>query len=74
MEGVKTVVGRKRLDVKAMSEEERLEYIERKRELNRNHVKKHYYEVIKSDPERYQQFLEKCKKHNNVYYHNKISV
>ena len=57
-----------------MTDEKRLEYIERKRELNRNHVKQHYYEVVKADPERYQQFLEKCKKHNNIYYHNKISV
>ena len=53
MKGVKTVVGHKHLDVKAMSEEERLAYIERKRELNRNHVKKHYYEVVKADFEMY---------------------
>jgi preprotein translocase subunit Sss1 len=49
--------------------EEAAEYVEELRRRNRERAKAHYDNKIKTDPERYQKFLQKCKKPSNDYYH-----
>ena len=49
--------------------EEAENYIEELRRRNRERAKIFYENKIKTNPEKYQQFLNKCKKHNNEYYH-----
>ena len=49
--------------------EEEAEYLEELKRKNRERVKAFYENKIKTNPEKYEQFLNKCKKHNNVYYH-----
>ena len=49
--------------------EEAAEYIEFLRRRNRERAKEFYDNKIKTDPEKYKQFLEKCKKPSNDYYH-----
>ena len=49
--------------------EEAAEYIEFLRRRNRERTKEFYDKKIKTDPEKYKQFLEKCKKPSNDYYH-----
>jgi preprotein translocase subunit Sss1 len=49
--------------------EEAAEYVEELRRRNRERAKAHYDNKIKTDPEKYQQFLQKCKKPNNDFYH-----
>ena len=49
--------------------EEAAEYVEELRRRNRERSKAHYDNKIKTDPEKYQQFLQKCKKPSNDYYH-----
>ena len=49
--------------------EEAAEYIEFLRIRNRERAKALYDNKIKTDPEKYKQFLEKCKKPSNDYYH-----
>ena len=49
--------------------EEAAEYIEFLRRRNRERAKEFYDNKIKTNPEKYKQFLEKCKKPSNDYYH-----
>ena len=49
--------------------EEAAEYLEELRRHYRERAKAHYDNKIKTDPEKYQQFLQKCKKPNNDFYH-----
>ena len=54
-------------DITKMTVEELAVYVESVRERQRS--KKHYDEVIKNDPEKYQMFLNKLKKNNKIYFH-----
>jgi preprotein translocase subunit Sss1 len=49
--------------------EQAAEYLEELRRRNRERAKYFYDNKIKTDPEKYKQFLEKCKKPNNDFYH-----
>ena len=49
--------------------EEAQQYLEELRRRNRERAKHFYDNKIKTDPEKYKQFLEKCKKPSNDYYH-----
>ena len=49
--------------------EEAAEYIEFLRRRNRERAKEFYDKKIKTDPEKYKQFLEKCRKPSSDYYH-----
>ena len=49
--------------------EQAAEYLEELRRRNRERAKYFYDNKIKTDPEKYKQFLEKCKKPSNYYYH-----
>lgn len=50
--------------------EEAAEYIEFLRRRNRERAKQFYDNKIKTDPEKYEAFKNKCKKHSNNFYHN----
>jgi preprotein translocase subunit Sss1 len=47
--------------------EEAAEYIEFLRRRNRERAKEFYDNKIKTNPEKYKQFLEKCRKPNNDF-------
>ena len=47
--------------------EQAAEYLEELRRRNRERAKHFYDNKIKTDPEKYKQFLEKCKKPNNDF-------
>lgn len=49
--------------------EDAANYLEELRRRNRERAKQFYDNKIKADPEKYKDFLNKCKKHNNNYYH-----
>ena len=49
--------------------EQATEYLEELRRRNRERAKYFYDNKIKTDPEKYKQFLEKCKKPSNDFYH-----
>lgn len=56
------------------SNEEAIAYIEEIRQKNRDRAKKHYNETIKSSPENYQKFLDKCKRASNTFYHKNKTI
>jgi hypothetical protein len=49
-------------DITKMTVEELAKYVEAVREKRRARSKKYYDQVIKTDPEKYAKFLNKCKK------------
>ena len=49
--------------------EEAAEYIEFLRRRNRERAKEFYENKIKTDPEKYAAFKNKCNKHSNNFYH-----
>jgi hypothetical protein len=61
--------GRKPLDITKMSREELLKAVEKIRNNSRTGNNKYYHEVVKTDDELYTNFLNKCKKTTNTYYH-----
>ena len=61
--------GRKPQDVTKLSREELLTAVEKIRNNSREGNYKNYHEVVKTDDELYTNFLIKCKKTTNTYYH-----
>ena len=55
-------------NVKSMTPEELAAYVESVRQRNAANAKKYYNEKIKTDPEKYNKFLQKCKEPNRKYY------
>ena len=51
-------------DISLMSAEELSAYVEKVRAKRRERAKHYYDNVIKNDPEKYEIFLNKCKKNN----------
>ena len=58
-------------NVQSMTPEELAAYVEVVRQRNAANAKKYYNEKIKTDPEKYNKFLQKCKEPNRKYYHSK---
>ena len=54
--------------------EEAAEYIEFLRRRNRERAKEFYENKIKTDPEKYEVFKNKCKKHSNDFYHKNKNI
>ena len=54
--------------VSLMSVEQLAAYVEAVRAKIREWSKRYYDNQIKGDPEKYQKFLDKCKKYNKTYY------
>ena len=61
--------GRKPQDITKLSREELLTAVEKIRNNSREGNYKNYHEVVKTDDELYTNFLIKCKKTTNTYYH-----
>ena len=53
-------------NVKSMTPEELAAYVESVRQRNADNAKKYYNEKIKTDPEKYNKFLQKCKEPNRT--------
>ena len=53
-------------DISKMSVEQLAAYVEAVRAKNSERSKKYYDNQIKGDPEKYQKFLDKCKKYNKT--------
>lgn len=49
-----------KIDINKMTIEEIMAYVEKTKQQNRDRVKKHYYNTIKVDPEKYEKFKKKC--------------
>jgi len=60
-------------NVQSMTPEELAAYVEVVRQRNTANAKKYYNEKIKTDPEKYNKFLQKCKEPNRKYYHSKTN-
>ena len=58
-------------NVQSMTPEELAAYVEVVRQRNAANAKKYYNEKIKTDPEKYTKFLQKCKEPNRKYYQSK---
>ncbi len=58
-------------NVESMTPEELAAYVEVVRQRNAANAKKYYNEKIKTDPEKYNKFLQKCKEPNRKYYQSK---
>jgi len=61
-------------DISLMSAEELSAYVEKVRAKRRERAKHYYDNVIKNDPEKYEFFLNKCKKNNVTYYNKKNNI
>jgi len=61
-------------DISLMSAEELSAYVEKVRAKRRERAKHYYDNVIKNDPEKYEIFLNKCKKNNVTYYNKKNNI
>jgi hypothetical protein len=61
-------------NVKEMTPAELAAYVENIRERNRTRSKKYYDEKIKTDPEKYAKFLDKCRAPNLKYYYSKQEI
>ncbi len=61
--------GRKPQDITKLSREELLTAVQKIRNNSREGNYKNYHEVVKTDDELYTNFLIKCKKTTNTYYH-----
>ena len=58
-------------NIQSMTPEELAAYVEVVRQRNTANAKKYYNEKIKTDPEKYNKFLNKCRAPNRKYYHSK---
>ena len=61
-------------DISLMSADELSAYVEKVRRKRRERAKHYYDNVIKNDPEKYEIFLNKCKKNNVTYYNKKNNI
>ncbi len=61
-------------DISLMSADELSAYVEKVRSKRRERAKHYYDNVIKNDPEKYEIFLNKCKKNNVTYYNKKNNI
>lgn len=56
-----------------MTPDEIVAYAEKVKQQNRDRVKKHYNNTIKTDPERYQLWLQQCRETNNRQYYKRMN-
>lgn len=58
----------KKIDISQMTTEEIVAYAEKVKQQNRDRVKKYYENTIKTDPEKYEIWKQKCNVVNKKYY------
>ena len=61
----------RKIDISQMTPDEIVTYAEKVKQQNRDRVKKHYNNTIKTDPEKYKLWLQKCKEANKRQYNKK---
>ena len=61
----------RKIDISQMTPDEIVTYAEKVKQQNRDRVKKHYNNTIKTDPERYEAWLQQCREANKRQYHKK---
>ena len=58
----------RKIDISQMTTEEIVSYAERVKQQNRDRVNKYYNNTIKTDPEKYKVWLQKCNEANKCQY------
>ncbi len=61
----------RKIDISQMTTEEIVAYAEKVNQQNRDRVTKYYKNTIKTDPEKYKLWLQKCKEANKRQYYKK---
>jgi hypothetical protein len=64
----------RKIDISQMTPDEIVAYTEKVKKQNRDGVKKHYNNTIKTDPERYEAWLQQCREANNRQYYKRIAT
>ena len=64
----------RKIDISQMTPDEIVAYAEKVKQQNRDRVKKHYNNTIKTDPERYEAWLQQCREANNRQYYKRIAT
>ena len=64
----------RKIDISQMTPDEIVAYAEKVKQQNRDRVKKHYKNTIKTDPERYEAWLQQCREANNRQYYKRIAT
>ena len=64
----------RKIDISQMTTEQIVAYAEKVKQQNRDRVKKHYNNTIKTDPERYEAWLQQCREANNRQYYKRIAT
>jgi predicted secreted protein len=64
----------RKIDISQMTPDEIVAYAEKVKQQNRDRVKKHYNNTIKTDPERYEACLQQCREANNRQYYKRIAT
>ncbi len=59
----------RKIDISQMTTEEIVTYAEKVKQQNRDRVTKYYKNIIKTDPEKYKLWLQKCKEANKRQYY-----
>ncbi len=58
----------RKIDISQMTPDEIVAYVEKVKQQNRDRVKKHYNNTIKTNPERYELWLQQCREANKRQY------
>ncbi len=61
----------RKIDISQMTTEEIVAYAEKVKQQNRDRVTKYYRNTIKTDPEKYKLWLQKCRLANQRQYNKK---
>ena len=64
----------RKIDISQMTPDEIVAYAEKVKQQNRDRVKKHYNNTIKTDPERYEAWLQQCSEANNRQYYKRMTM
>ena len=63
----------RKIDISQMTTEEIVAYAERVKQQNRDRVNKYYNNTIKTDPEKYEVWLQKCNEANKRQYQKRTN-
>jgi hypothetical protein len=64
----------RKIDISQMTPDEIVAYAEKVKKQNRDRVKKHYNNTIKTDPARYEVWLQQCREANNRQYYKRMAT
>ena len=64
----------RKIDISQMTPDEIVAYAEKVKQQNRDRVKKHYNNTIKTVPTRYEAWLQQCREANNRQYYKRMAT